>query len=133
MALRLEPCLSTFVLVELLLMIVARPLELDHEPSSWAVEIDHVVADGMLPTELPPVHLPTLQATPQNPLGEGHPLAQLSRTFGSGGWHRCRIWSKGARCNPACKGTAYHHGPSGASRHLPAMRGGQCLDPRPLR
>ncbi len=75
---RLEPHLSSDIVLPLTAIVVGRTVDLDDQPSRRAVEVDEVRSDGVLAAKLPSVELATFQTGPHADLGVAHRLAHPS-------------------------------------------------------
>jgi hypothetical protein len=81
-ALGFEPAIASLVVVNLFLKAVAGAVQLDDETGGRTVEVDYVLPDGVLTTELEALELAAAEAGPDAALLEGRVGAEGSRTLG---------------------------------------------------
>ena len=99
---RLQPRLSSDVVLPLSVIIVGRTVDLNDKPSSWTAEVREVGANWMLAPKFPPVKLPRLQAGPDTDLGMAHRLAHSLRSHRLERRHTVTIAGKEPDSNPGC-------------------------------
>jgi len=63
------------------LLLVNRPVNLDHKARSWAREIDDVRTDRMLPTKLPAIEAMISEHLPKAPLTRRDSATEIPRRF----------------------------------------------------